>query len=267
MRRLAHRIHRALQPLVGFLVLHRWPWPVWKLRGWGLLPLGRESFRFVEIDRPQYVWFAQMALRRRWETAVISELTRALRPGDVFFDVGAFQGAFTLLASRLVGPSGRVIAFEPDPGPRTTLERNLRANGVENVTVAPYAVGDHRGTMRFSASGDSVGHLSSSGEIEVQQVTLDSYCAEHNITPTVMKVDIEGAEAAALSDSDAVRGLRELVVEVHEPALRAQGVDPVVMLDGLGRYELLDRANTEVYGVLVRPRRQTSSTTSRSSSS
>jgi FkbM family methyltransferase len=255
MGRLVHRVHRSLQPFVGLVVLHRWPWPLWKLRGSGSLPVGAESFRFAAIDRRQYVWWAHLARRRRWETEVIRELTRALRPGDVFFDVGGFVGAFTLLGSRLVGPNGRVVAFEPDPGPRATLERNLKANGVHNVTVAPYAVGDHVGTVRLSASGDSVGHVTSSGEIEVRQVTLDSYCAEHNITPTVMKVDIEGSEAAALSGSDVVQGLREFIVEIHEPALRAQGVDPVALLDGLGSYELLESADRGNYGVLVRPRR------------
>jgi FkbM family methyltransferase len=250
---LVHRMRRLLQPLVGVVVWHRWPWPLWKLRGWGLLPVGPESFRFMAIDRRDYVWWAHQARRRRWETEVVRELTRALRPGDVFFDVGAFVGAFTLLGSRLVGPSGKVVAFEPDPGARATLERNLKANGVQNVAVAPYAVGDHVGTVRLSASGDSVGHVTSSGEIEVRQVTLDSYCAEQNISPTVMKVDIEGSEAAALSGSDAVRGLREFIVEIHEPALRAQGVDPVALLDGLGSSELLEPVENGNYGVLVRP--------------
>lgn len=50
-------------------------------------------------------------------------------------DVGAFIGAHTLLSSRLVGPEGRVVAFEPDGRARARLERNLRRNGAANVTV------------------------------------------------------------------------------------------------------------------------------------
>lgn len=223
------------------------------MRGWGALPIGPTSFRFHEIARREYAWWAHEAHRRRWENVIIRELTRSLRPGDVFFDLGAFMGPFTLLASRIVGPQGRVVAFEPDPFARAVLERNVTANGAINVIVAPYAVGDRDGIVRFSASGDSVGHVSASGEVRVRQVTLDTYCAEQGITPTIMKVDIEGAEAAALRDSDAVRGLRELVVEIHEAALREQGVDPAVLLGGLGAYQLLESCQRGNYGVLVWP--------------
>jgi FkbM family methyltransferase len=216
--------------------------------------VGPASFRFHQIARPEYAWWAHSARQRTWENAVISELVRSLRPGDVFFDVGAFVGAFTLMASRLVGPDGRVMCFEPDPGPRGVLERNLAANQATNVTVVPYAVGDRDGMVRFSARGDSAGHVSASGEVEVRQVTLDGYCAERGIRPTVMKVDVEGGEAGALGGSKTVRGVRELVVEIHEPVLRAQGIDPAALLDSLGSYELLEPRERGNYGVLLHPR-------------
>ena len=147
-----------------------------------------------------------------------------------------------------------MVAFEPDPNARETLERNLAANGVDNVIVAPYAVGDHVGKVRLSASGDSVGHVTRSGGIEIEQVTFDSFCADQGLTPTVMKIDIEGSEAAALSGSETVGRLREYLVEIHEPALRAQGVDPMALLEDLGPYELLEPSETVNYAVLVRPR-------------
>ena len=184
---------------------------------------------------------------------MVRELSRALRPGDVFFDLGAYVGPFTLLASRLVGPTGRVVAFEPDPGTRALLERNLAANAVTNVTVVPCAVGDHAGTVRFVASGDSVGRVGAAGDLEVRQVTLDGYCAEHGLQPTVMKVDIEGGEAGALDGSAAVRGVRALVLEVHEPPLRDQAVDPAAFLERLGPHELLESPDDGNYAVLVRP--------------
>ena len=89
-------------------------------------------------------------------------------PGDVFFDLGAYVGPFTLLAARLVGPEGRVVAFEPDPRARAVLERNLAANGVANVTVVPCAVGDRHGKVRFVAGGDSVGRVDAGGDLEVE---------------------------------------------------------------------------------------------------
>jgi FkbM family methyltransferase len=246
-------VRRTLQPMVGWVVLRRWPWPLWKLRGWGMLPVGPESFRFENIARPEYAWWAHEARRGRWERAVIGRVTAALRPGDVFFDVGAYLGPFTLLAAHIVGPQGRVIAFEPDPVPRAVLERNVAINGASNVEVVPFAVGDHDGSVRFSASGDSVAHVVPAGGIEVRQVTLDGFCAEREITPTVIKVDIEGGEALALRDSTVVQGLRELFVEIHEPALRAQGIDPVALLDALGSHELLESPVLGNYEALVRP--------------
>jgi FkbM family methyltransferase len=248
------RFRHAAGVAVGFLNLHRWPWPLWRLRGWGSLPVGAHEFRFYEIAAPRHVWWAHQARRRAWEPAVVRELSRALRPGDVFLDLGAYVGPFTLLASRLVGPEGRVVAFEPDPVTRALLERNLAANGASNVIVAPYAVGDRDGRVSFVASGDSVGHVGSEGDLEVEQVTLDGYCERQGLTPTVAKVDIEGGEAAALSGSEAIRHVRELVLEVHEPPLRGQGVDPASFLDGLGTHRALESTENGNYAVLVTPR-------------
>jgi hypothetical protein len=121
------------------------------------------------------------------------------------------------------------------------------------VTVEACAVGDRDGSVRFSASGNSVSHVNALGNLEVRQVTLDGYCVKHGVNPTIMKVDIEGGEAAALTGSGVVRQLRELIVEIHEPALRAQGVDPSALLDTLGPYELLGSPDRGNYGVLVWP--------------
>jgi FkbM family methyltransferase len=239
--------------VAGFLVLHRWPWPAWRARGGGTLPIGPHSFWFHGLWRRQHVWWAHQTRRRTWEQPIIQRLAGALQPGDVFVDLGAYVGPFTLLASRLVGPAGNVVAFEPDPATRELLERNLATNGMANVTVVPYAVGESAGTVRFVASGDSAGRIGAEGDVEVRQVALDQFCAEHGIRPTVMKVDIEGGEAAALGGSSVARSVRELVVEIHEPQLRERGVDPDAFLASLGRHELLEPADTGNYGVSVKP--------------
>jgi FkbM family methyltransferase len=234
-------------------MVRRWPWLRWRLQGWGDLPIGSETFRFVDVAQPAYAWWAQMVRRGEWETATIARLEQSLRPDDVFFDIGGFVGAYTLLASRLVGRNGRVVSFEPDPRPRLALERNLAANAVINVTVLPYAVGATPGKVRFAASGRSIGHVSTDGSIEVPQVTLDGICKELGLKPTVMKVDIEGGEASALAGSNTVRALRELVLEVHQPQLVAQGVNPRAFLRDLGPYELLEPADKGNYAVAFRP--------------
>ncbi len=177
---------------------------------------------------------------------MIAELPATLRPGDAFFDIASFIGAFTLLASRLGGLDGHVVAFEPDPEPRSKLESNIEANHATDVTVVPCTVGAYQGVVRFLDSGDSASHVVESGVIEVPQITLDSYCVETGFVPTVMKVGVEGGEHAALMESQVVRRARALIVEIHEPALRDQGLDPASLLTSLGSHRLLepeDRGN------------------------
>jgi FkbM family methyltransferase len=171
----------------------------------------------------------------------------------VFFDVGAFVGPYTLLASRIVGPQGRVIAFEPDPRARAVLQDNLDANGVANVTVAPVALGDHEGTVSFFGSGDSVGHVGKGGEVEVDMTTLDAFCEHEGVEPDVMKMDIEGGEGLALPQSAVARRIREIVLEVHEPELRAQSIDPQQLLASLGPHRLIEPPDSGNYAVVITP--------------
>jgi FkbM family methyltransferase len=76
---------------------------------------------------------------KRWEPALSNLLRRVLRPGGSFVDVGANIGYFSVLASDLVGPGGRVFAVEPDSRNRAFLEANLARNRCANVTILPYA--------------------------------------------------------------------------------------------------------------------------------
>jgi FkbM family methyltransferase len=247
------RLRHRLGVVAGFFVTRRWPWPAWRLRDAGTLAIAGQAFRFHGISRREHVWWAHQVRRGRWEPRVVRELAGVLRPGDVFFDLGAYLGPFSLLAARLVGPGGRVFAFEPDPATRALLERNLAANGAANVTVVPCAVGDSAGTVAFVASGDSAGRVGEGGDVRVPQVTLDAFCEQHGVQPTVMKVDIEGGEAAALDRSAVARRVRALVLEIHEPPLRAQGVDPQAFLERLGPYRLLEPTDSGNYAALVTP--------------
>lgn len=122
-------------------------------------------------------------------------LADALRPGDVFYDIGANVGFFSLLASQRVG-AGRVIAFEPLPANLELLRRNLALNGADNVSIVDAAVADTSGRARFTVGGSaSQGALADEG-IEVAVVALDELDLP---PPTVMKIDVEGAESRVLA--------------------------------------------------------------------
>ncbi|MBK8985794.1 MAG: FkbM family methyltransferase [Chloroflexi bacterium] len=142
-------------------------------------------------------------------------LLHALQPSDVFVDVGANVGAFTLLASGVIG--ARTIAVEPITSTVQELHTNLQLNGLQDsVTIVPVAVGDKTATVRMEMNRDVTNRVVSTDAItdtiEVKSTTLDE------IVPTgsrslVVKIDVEGYEtpvikgAHHLLESGAVRAL------------------------------------------------------------
>ncbi len=133
------------------------------------------------------------------------EFERAIPRGAVVFDVGAHSGFYTLLASVLVGPGGRVFAFEPLPRNQTFLLEHIRLNHVQNVTVFKVAVSDRSGTATFQEGQTSaMGRLTESGGggLLVDTVVLDELLSSGQLPgPDCIKMDIEGGEAAALAGS------------------------------------------------------------------
>jgi len=139
-------------------------------------------------------------------------LRERLGPGMTFLDLGANIGYYSVLGSRLVGPTGRVLAFEPDPANVALLVRNVQANGCANVEVYPYAVAESLGVADFHlcARTPTVGslvlqHDGSALKRRAVTVGLDGFLEE--ACPDVVKMDIEGAELSAL------KGMRRLLAD------------------------------------------------------
>lgn len=76
-------------------------------------------------------------------------MAERLKPGDVFVDVGANIGYFSLLASKLVGPGGRVVAIEASPEVFDLLRRNLELNKAHNVRAVNVAISDREGSLQL----------------------------------------------------------------------------------------------------------------------
>jgi FkbM family methyltransferase len=145
---------------------------------------------------------------------------RHLRPGGTFLDVGSHVGFYTLLGSRLVGPAGTVWSFEPDPTNAHHLREHARINGAANVRVEEAAVAERAGSARFGGgSGSGTGRLTEAGDRSVRTVALDSFCDDHDLVPTAIKIDVEGAEAAVIEGASAtLRQARPvLFVSTHGP--------------------------------------------------
>ena len=133
----------------------------------------------------------------------VTELLRAyLAPGDVFVDVGANIGYYSVIAGGIVGEAGRVYAFEPSPRIRARLVRNIALNQMANVVeVRPEAASIQAGTVRLvepvGTGNDGLAYVDTSPGargIEVAAIRLDGLSELASRTPSLIKVDVEGGE-------------------------------------------------------------------------
>jgi len=150
-----------------------------------------------------------------YESETSELIRRALRPGDVAFDLGANAGYFTLLMASLVGPSGHVHSYEPNPALTKMLAESIALNHYQDrVTLNRVAVADRSSSLvRFYISqlpsNSGVSALtpidwavrdkvySDDGNVLVDVVALDDYVRERGITRCdLLKIDVEGGEAA-----------------------------------------------------------------------
>ncbi len=141
-------------------------------------------------------------------------LQRELRPGATFFDIGANIGFVTLIAARLVGPGGRVVAFEPVPANVAAIRENLALNGIDWVEVHETAVAREPGKASLIVSAVSAfSRLASVNvptgardTIEVDVTSIDEFVARPGAPlPDVVKIDVEGAEL------EVIAGMRETI--------------------------------------------------------
>lgn len=190
-----------------------------------------------------------------WEPAVTQVIERKARPGMIALDVGADIGYYALQLSRLVSSTGKVIAFEPIPAARHRLEHNIELNGLTNIEVCGYALGNQPGTVyledplqksRINLNKSSAGER----DIEVPIKRLDDLVGELNLPSVdIVKMDIEGAEHLALLGMEqSLRRFRPiLIVEVHNhflPLFGSSSEQLLTWLQTLG-YEITQVDSSE----------------------
>lgn len=146
--------------------------------------------------------------------------TRYLRPGDSYVDCGANIGVYTLLARRCVGPTGRVIAYEPSTLSFARLQHNVALNNFgDNVILVNKALADKPGHLAFTAGFDTGNRLSHLGRGDlpsevVEVTTLDQ--ALPNGPNAMWKIDVETAEVLLL------RGATERLARGDTPVLQLE---------------------------------------------
>ncbi len=166
----------------------------------------------------------------RNELCVQQVIAQHLSSGDVFYDVGANVGFFSLMAARLVGDAGIVYAFEPVPANVTVLTANVSLNQFKNIMVVPKAVAhinsrahliitQHPGGAKLTKV-DTPLNSRIKKVIPVDVISLDEWLQESSSRPpTLVKIDVEGAEFQVIQGMlQIIRRFRpKIVYEIDHP--------------------------------------------------
>jgi len=178
-----------------------------------------------------------------WEPEVVGMIKQQVTAGMRVLDLGAQSGFYSLLFSKLVGPDGSVIAFEPLPANYRVLEENLNLNRITNVTVERSAVTDRSGETSFDFPVDEptlvagpVRESDNQGTFTVPSISIDDFIIQRRISVHFIKIDVEGAEELVLRG--AMRTLEEfhpiLAIELHSAGQEPPSLSIPLRLRALG---------------------------------
>lgn len=204
---------------------------------WLLAP-GAGQWPTMELDvsinlMRKLFYFPKIYGRFYGDTPFRRFLEATLKPGSRFLDIGSNVGFFALMAARLVGPTGRVYAFEPEPDIHEALTRSARVNGYDHLEVFPFALSDREDELAFYRARDGTASSlvpEAPGKerryertLKARVTTLDRLVAEGKLDVsnlTAVKVDVEGEEVRTVTgmrESLAAGGYPPIWCEVRGP--------------------------------------------------
>ncbi len=169
-----------------------------------------------------------------YERQVLERLLDIVRPGDIFYDVGAHTGLYSILLGNVLGAEGAVVAFEPQQDNYAHLVENLELNKLKNVRAFRKALGDHSGKAKLYLG--KVGNLSmvppDAADMQAQVIEVvdgDGFARAHRLPiPRLVKIDVEGYEYAVLNGlrhTLAEHGCQVICCEIH-PTFLPAGITP-----------------------------------------
>ena len=202
----------------------------------------------------------------RGENPEYSVMKSLLSDGATFVDVGANFGTFSLLASRIVGPTGKVIAVEPQQRLAGLIEESLILSEAQNCRLERVACGSATGERTLFIPADDSGragffegfsgrpgHTSQ----QVHVTTLDSVMREHGLSGQLMiKIDVEGSEIDVLDGAEAtITSLHpSILIELNAWSAEAAGHAPNEIIDRLSSHGYSSFSTAESYPQLMNPR-------------
>ncbi|MFI5201866.1 MAG: FkbM family methyltransferase [Candidatus Kapaibacterium sp.] len=146
----------------------------------------------------------QLIMYREYEPFESRLVREYFKPGMTVYNIGANLGYYTLLASECVGGTGKVFAFEPEPGNLELLRRTISENRCSNVQICPMAVSQKAGIATLSISETNSGDhrlttIADREHVEVEIVSIDTFIAEGHAAPNAIIMDVQGAELDVLN--------------------------------------------------------------------
>jgi FkbM family methyltransferase len=206
----------------------------------------------MELDLSHWSDRLSYFLGRWYDLATQLLLKDIIKPGDEVVDIGANVGNFTLCANYLVGKSGKVYSFEPNPTVRAKLNNHIAINAISNTTIYPFGLSDSVGTMTLyiphvNAGEGSLGRFTDSeytsndyDEVPVEIKVGDDILKDSS--PRVVKIDVEGAEVSVLN------GLTKLISQ-HKPLIIAEHIPQHLARFGQGFQQLFAFAQLHDYTI------------------
>lgn len=144
-------------------------------------------------------------------------LLHFLRPSDLFVDIGANIGAYTILASGEIGAN--TISIEPIPSTFKNLTDNILINGIQNkVQALNIGLGSEKKVIKFTKSLDSLNHVATDIETDTIDVEVDTLDSVTKLTPALIKIDVEGFETEVLNGANNIlnsKDLKAIIIELN----------------------------------------------------
>ena len=196
--RLPKRLQRAIADFPGVLTL------LGKLSSGVIEDVRSPEGYLIEINTLFHSNLVKSGGLENYETDMRKAITRLTRPGFTAYDIGANVGVFSFLFLSLVGPKGRVYAFEPEPNNNECLGHSVAKSGARNIVLDNRAVGDTVSVASFDRRGgafsgrlvnDNTNYNPTDNVIKVKTTTLDTLVSKENYSPPdILKIDVEGNE-------------------------------------------------------------------------
>jgi FkbM family methyltransferase len=187
----------------------------------------------------------------QFECDEVAFVNRFLKPGMTVLDLGAHHGYYTLLSSKLVGPQGRVFAFEPSPRERKALRLHVRINLCWNVRVQGLALGEEKteADLHVVAGGETGCNslrpprvVGKTAPVRVRVTRLDDWLGDRKIGRVdFIKLDVEGAEL------DVLKGASGLLQRRPRPVILAEVQDVRTLPWGYRAKEIIDHLRNMGY--------------------